>query len=1192
MPETPSLDPARKAALLSTADGPLAGAHGVGRLCPPTDGSNPSTRYLLGEEIARGGMGVVYRATDTVLSREVAVKVLHEKYAPDSGTARRFADEARITGQLQHPNIPAVHDLGVLPDGRPFLAMKLIKGETLEDLLKRRAAPAEDCGRFVAVFEQVCQAVAYAHAHDVIHRDLKPANVMVGTFGEVQIMDWGLAKVLASAERPRRGDDPEETTAPTAVFSLREGDDLFTQAGSVLGTPAFMPPEQAAGAVDVIDRRSDVFGLGAVLAVVLTGRPPFVADTSESARVKAAQGDVGACLARLDGCGADPDLVALCKCCLAPRSEDRPADASAVAQAVAALRAAADERARRAELDRLKAEGEAREALARAAEQRQRRRLLLTATGIVALVLLVGLSVSLWQMRRALEAEDQANTNAKQARDEANAKTSALAAERQARADETKARQQAFAALRSMTDDVVERKFAQGAVLTDDDRAFLRGVIDQFDAFAAIKGDDADSRAVRAEGRFRVGTMRYRLGELKEAEEDYSRALSIYKQLAAEFPTRPDFRQALARSHGSRGMLLKDTGRLKGAEQDYDQALSIKKQLAAEFPSRPEFRQDLAKSHNNRGILLHNMGRLKEAEQDYDQALSIYKQLAAEFPSRPEFRQELARSHNNRGILLHDTGRFKAAEQDYDQALSIQQQLAAEFPSRPEFRQELARTHDNRGNLLEDTGRLKGAEQDFDQALRIQQQLAAEFPSRPEFRQELASSHNNRGNLLKDTGRLNEAEQDCDQALSIHKQLAAEFPTRPEFRQNLATSHNSRGILRHNTGRLKDAEQDYDQALSIRKQLAAEFPSRPEFRQDQASSHYNRGILLHDTGRLKDAEQDYDQALSIQQQLAAEFPSRPEFRQELARSYNNRGNLLKDTGRLKGAEQDYDQALSIYKQLAADFPTRPEFRQELASSHSSRGILRHNTGRLKEAEQDYDQALSIRKQLAVEFPTRPEFRQELARSYNNRGNLLRATGRLKEAEQDHDQALRIQKQLAAKFPNQPDLQNDLAGTFVNVADLHRQQRDWAGAERLLREGRPHHLAALKVNPQHPTYRQFYRNHLNLLTWVHAGLLEQADAVRTAESRRDLGWNAPADAYDAACFLSRCIPIVAKHDKLNDKQRKETAQFYGDAALRLFREAVSKGYNDVAHMKKDTALDPLRQREDFKKLIAELERKGK
>ena len=131
---------------------------------------------------------------------------MQERFAGRVGTARRFVDEARITGQLQHPGIPPVHDLGTLPDGRPFLAMKLIKGRTLDALLRDRPDPAADRGRFVAAFEQVCQAVGYAHAHRVIHRDLKPANVMVGAFGEVQVMDWGLAKVLADgpARAPRR----------------------------------------------------------------------------------------------------------------------------------------------------------------------------------------------------------------------------------------------------------------------------------------------------------------------------------------------------------------------------------------------------------------------------------------------------------------------------------------------------------------------------------------------------------------------------------------------------------------------------------------------------------------------------------------------------------------------------------------------------------------------------------------------------------------------------------------------------------------------------------------------------------------------------------------------------------------------------------------------------------------------------
>ena len=304
---------------------------------PPGTERPAAGRYVLGEEIARGGMGIVYRATDTTFDRPVAIKVLL-RGGSSSGAARRFADEARITGQLQHPAIPPVHDLGTLPDGTPFLAMKLIKGNTLERLLKDRPDPAAGRGRLVAAFEQICQAVAYAHDHRVIHRDLKPANVMVGGFGEVQVMDWGLAKVLDAKEA--NAANPEATAAGTLVRSIRDSDDDQTQAGSVLGTPAFMPPEQALGSVGKVDARSDVFGLGGILAAILTGQPPFASGSVETTRIKAAQGKVEECFARLDASGGDPELVALCKRCLAPEPDGRPANGGEVAEAVAALRQA------------------------------------------------------------------------------------------------------------------------------------------------------------------------------------------------------------------------------------------------------------------------------------------------------------------------------------------------------------------------------------------------------------------------------------------------------------------------------------------------------------------------------------------------------------------------------------------------------------------------------------------------------------------------------------------------------------------------------------------------------------------------------------------------------------------------------------------------------------------------------------
>jgi serine/threonine protein kinase len=359
-------------------------------------------RYVLGEEIARGGMGGIYRATDAALGRAVAVKVLLEKYASATAVARRFGTEARITAQLQHPAIPPVHEFGCLPDGRPFLAMKLVKGSTLHDLLRQRSDPTADRGRFLAVFEQVCQAVAYAHAYHVIHRDLKPDNVMVGGFGEVQVMDWGLAKVLTQTTAPSLGaGELGETVAGTRICGPDGGgqDEGRTQAGSILGTLAFMAPEQAAGEIEKVDQRSDVFGLGAILAVILTGSPPYVGPDAEAARVMAIRGDLSACLARLDGCGAEPELVALCQRCLAFAPGERPRDGGAVAAEIARLRAAAEERARTAETERAAAE-------ARAVEQRRKRQWQLRAAGLLVLALLAGL-YGLWLYLRA-----QAHANA------------------------------------------------------------------------------------------------------------------------------------------------------------------------------------------------------------------------------------------------------------------------------------------------------------------------------------------------------------------------------------------------------------------------------------------------------------------------------------------------------------------------------------------------------------------------------------------------------------------------------------------------------------------------------------------------------------------------------------------------------------------------------------------------------------
>src|SRR5262245_29277995 len=307
-------------------------------------------RYEFFGEIARGGVGLVVRGHAVDLGRDVALKVLREEHLEDPQVLRRFVEEAQIGGQLQHPGIVPVYDLGCGPDGRPWFSMKLVKGRTLAAMLAERSDPASERRRFLSSFESVCQTVAYAHSRGVIHRDLKPANMMVGAFGEVLVVDWGLAKVLAQGgvadeRRARRADVAPETIVAT-VRTEETGSQSVV--GSVMGTSHYLPPAQAPGDVEHLDERADVFSLGATLCEILTGRPPYPGTDAEALAL-AARADLSDALARLSRCGADEEPVALARACLSPAPRDRPRDAGALVERLQLYFASLEERAREAQ---------------------------------------------------------------------------------------------------------------------------------------------------------------------------------------------------------------------------------------------------------------------------------------------------------------------------------------------------------------------------------------------------------------------------------------------------------------------------------------------------------------------------------------------------------------------------------------------------------------------------------------------------------------------------------------------------------------------------------------------------------------------------------------------------------------------------------------------------------------------------
>jgi serine/threonine protein kinase len=268
-------------------------------------------RYTVLRVIGRGGMGTVYVARDESLGREVAFKVSNAP-ASGSGLDERLRREARVLATLDHPGIAPVHDAGVLADGRLFYVMKLVRGVTLE----QHARDLDTESLKLSVFERVADTVAFAHAHGIVHRDLKPSNVMVGRFGEVLVLDWGVAKVLGEAlDLPSSAG---ESVAPPDTASMSAEASEPTRVGTLIGTPGFMAPEQAAGDVALIGPATDVFALGALLFWLLTNELPSADDLTRVNRA-------------LRERRVTRRLRAIVTRCLAPRAVDRYANAGEVA---------------------------------------------------------------------------------------------------------------------------------------------------------------------------------------------------------------------------------------------------------------------------------------------------------------------------------------------------------------------------------------------------------------------------------------------------------------------------------------------------------------------------------------------------------------------------------------------------------------------------------------------------------------------------------------------------------------------------------------------------------------------------------------------------------------------------------------------------------------------------------------------